>query len=108
MDFLFTALEGDEKLVPALTLKDHMSEAIHTIPVPSKSPVDYTVFAVLRSLSWLGYLRLILQPGQEPAMLSLAERIKKERNIEITLQKSPKYHHQSQGSMENANLQEHR
>ena len=50
----------------------------------------------------LGYKRVILKSDQEPAILSLKERVKMESGVEIIMEESPGYDSKGNGEVERA------
>lgn len=102
-DWMYTGKEADEKSIPTLNLCDRDTGALNPSPAPSKAPTIYTVYVIDAFISGLGYLRIIFQTDQEPAMLKLQMELMKYRHHQIVPQKSPKYSHESNGLVENGN-----
>ena len=56
---------------------------------PSKGVSAHAIKRIAKDLQLLGYPRVILKSDQEPAILSLKERVKDECGAEVTFEESP-------------------
>ena len=88
--------------MPILVAKDRKTKVVRARVVPQKGVQAYAVKVLGGIVDSLGYKRVLLKSDQEPAILSLKERVKNESGVEIMMEESPEYDSAGNGEVENA------
>ena len=99
----FGSAEGASKI---LVIRDSRTKAVFVHVVPCKGIDDkrFAVDAIVQSVKWLGYTRVVLKSDNEPAILKLLTESLRELRIEgleqVLQENSPEYDPQANGSAE--------
>ncbi len=91
---------------PTLVMKDSRTKMVVGKVVTSSGIVDYVVAVVRRMIEQLGYEKVILKSGYEPAIQALKEAVRRECDPSAeggrAPEESPLGDHQANGLAENA------
>ena len=103
LDFAYFNDDGAERGRPVLVMKDQKSKKVAGIMVPAKDS-GKAIALMTREMKRLGYGSMTWKSDQEPAILTLKEKVRKELGpaYDVTMEESPAYSHQSNGEVEQA------
>ena len=109
LDYMYLDEKGNvrEEIVegkgnPIIVVHDSTSKRIFSAALLQKGDNDYAVKKVVNWIHSLGYKRIILKGDQEPALVTLRERIKTLFKGEIVPESSPVGESSSNGAIENS------
>ena len=91
--------DEEEKGMPILVLKDSRSKVALARVLPRKGKDPYAIQRLQTDIANLGYKKLILKSDDEKAIIAFKEAVKRERDQDIILEKSPDYDHQANGEV---------
>ena len=88
LDYAFLGEGGGEsdKLQPMIVIKDRRSGTIRAHLVEEKGANSYAIKRVGQDIGLLGYKKIIMKSGNEPALVALKHAIKAERLEEIIME----------------------
>ena len=103
IDYAFMSnrqVKGEEKGMPILVMKDRESKQIKSRVVPAKGTNGFAIQVLNDFLNGLGYRKVILKSDNEPAILALKDRAKKENTIDVVLESGVTHDSQTNGDIE--------
>ena len=98
----FLGRDADADLATSLVLVQRPHGAVGAFQVLRKGPEPCAIDCVLPYLDSWGLAGVLLKADNEPATQALVDGVRDNRGERTTVEKSPKYSHQSNGAAENA------
>ena len=102
VDYGFLGRDTDVDLATILVLIRRPHGAVGACQVLRKGPEPHAIDCVLAYLDTWGLREVLLKADNEPAIQALVDAVRVRWGERTTVEKSPKYSHQSNGAVENA------
>ena len=103
VDFFCMGNRGDLEKASGLTIVDCPTGSVACTGLPSKECSPYLIEFLLIHIEEWGYIEIVVQADQEPAMNTILSELKRRRVHCTLLRRAPRYSHQSMGHAEQAN-----
>ena len=97
--------QEENKVLPMLGMKERQSKMKFAHQVEEKGPNEYAIQAIIEDIESLGIKLFIFKSDQEPAILSLKERVIETlgKKYEVIPEEPPVGDHQANGEIEKRN-----
>ena len=104
IDYSFLSTSGQEEpgCMPTLNIRDKISGKVMSHVVPRKGNHSFAVDCLRMFIEDCGYKSFVLKSDQEPAIMSLKERLRDETDYQITFEQSPVGDSSSNGDIESS------